>query len=89
MGENMSIYESLKRGLEQAIAYENGETTEARTVEARTVVYAEWIMAVDDFEDGNGNREYPHCSKCNRGVYRHDAGSWCPFCGADMKNPMR
>ena len=50
---------------------------------------AEWVTVVDDFDDGKGNREYPHCSKCGRGVYRHDAGSWCPFCGAAMKNPMR
>jgi len=50
---------------------------------------AEWEMVIDDFENGLGNREYPHCSKCGRGVYRHDAGSWCPFCGAAMKNPMR
>jgi len=51
--------------------------------------YAEWVMTVDDFEDGHGEREYPHCSNCSRGVYRHDAGSWCPFCGKPMKNPMR
>lgn len=50
---------------------------------------AEWIMALDDFENGWGEREYPRCSNCNRGVYRHDAGSWCPFCGKSMKNPMR
>lgn len=49
----------------------------------------EWIMAVDDFENGWGEQNYPHCSKCNRGVYRHDAGSWCPFCGTAMRNPMR
>lgn len=51
--------------------------------------FAEWKMVLDDFEDGNGNREYPHCTNCNRGVYRHDAGKWCTFCGAVMKNPMR
>lgn len=54
-----------------------------------TDIYTEWLMVIDDFDDGNGNREYPHCSNCNRGVYRHDAGSWCPFCGRSMKNPMR
>lgn len=53
------------------------------------IAFADWIMVIDDFEDGNGNREYPHCSMCNRGVYRHDAGMWCPFCGAAMKNPIR
>ena len=50
---------------------------------------AEWIMAEDDYEEGWGFQKYPHCSKCNRGVYRHDAGSFCPFCGTPMKNPMR
>lgn len=53
------------------------------------VKYAEWIMVIDDFDDGLGNRELPHCTNCHRGVYRHDAGSWCPFCGSAMKNPMR
>jgi ribosomal protein S27AE len=51
--------------------------------------FAEWKMVVDDFDDGKGNRELPHCSKCGRGVYKHDAGLYCPFCGALMKNPMR
>ena len=45
-------------------------------------------MVLDDFDDGIGNRELPHCSKCHRGVYKHDAGGWCPFCGAAIKNPM-
>ena len=51
--------------------------------------FAEWNMTLDDFDDGLGNRELPHCSKCGRGVYKHDAGLYCPFCGALMKNPMR
>lgn len=50
---------------------------------------AEWVMVMDDFENGWGERKYPHCSNCHRGVYRHDAGNWCPFCGTAMKNPMR
>jgi ribosomal protein S27AE len=50
--------------------------------------FAEWKMIVDDFDDGVGNRELPHCSKCGRGVYKHDAGLYCPLCGALMKNPM-
>lgn len=50
---------------------------------------AQWNMVVDDYDDGNGEQEYPHCSNCCRGVYRHDAGSWCPFCGSAMRNPMR
>ena len=49
---------------------------------------AEWTLVLDDFDDGLGNRELPHCSKCSRGVYKHDAGLYCPFCGALMKNPM-
>lgn len=53
------------------------------------IYFAEWEMVLDDFDDGFGNRELPHCSKCHRGVYKHDAGSWCPFCGVAMKNPMR
>ena len=49
---------------------------------------AEWVMVIDDFENGWGERKYPHCSNCHKGVYKHDAGSWCPFCGKPMKNPM-
>ena len=52
-------------------------------------IEAEWKMIVDDFDDGFGNRQVPHCTNCGRGVYIHDAGSWCTFCGAAMKNPMR
>lgn len=51
--------------------------------------FAEWEMVLDDFDDGVGCRELPHCTKCHRGVYRHDAGGFCPFCGAIMRNPMR
>lgn len=58
-------------------------------VDVKETDNAEWIMAMDDFENGWGEREYPHCSNCKRGVYRHDAGSYCPFCGKTMKNPMR
>lgn len=49
--------------------------------------YQEWVMVKDDFDDGYGEREYPHCSKCGRGVYNHDAGKYCPFCGSPMLNP--
>lgn len=53
------------------------------------ISFAEWKMVLDDFDDGVGIRELPHCTNCGRSVYKHDAGSWCPFCGAAMKNPMR
>ena len=56
---------------------------------AETDNKAEWVMTLDDFENGWGERKYPHCSNCGRGVYVHDAGKWCPFCGKPMKNPMR
>ena len=69
--------------LEKTFAEDNELRKECETIET------EWVMVFDDFDDGYGNREYPHCSKCGRGVYRHDAGSYCPFCGAAMKNPMR
>lgn len=71
--------------IEVAIA----DLSDMPTVNAKEIIFAEWEMVVDDFDDGFGNRELPHCSNCHRGVYRHDAGSWCPFCGAAMKNPMR
>lgn len=59
------------------------------TVVLAEIAFAKWVMVIDDYNDGFGNRELPHCSRCGRGVYRHDAGSWCPFCGAAMRNPMR
>lgn len=57
-------------------------------VELKQITYAEWKMVIDDFDDGVGNRELPHCTNCGRGVYNHDAGKWCTFCGAMMKNPI-
>ena len=65
----------------------NGINFEQKKLESRET--AEWKMVVDDFDDGKGERELPHCSKCKRGVYKHDAGKYCPFCGATMINPMR
>lgn len=65
----------------------NGINFEQKKLESRET--AEWKMVVDDFDDGKEERELPHCSKCKRGVYRHDAGKYCPFCGATMINPMR
>ena len=50
--------------------------------------HAEWVMIENDFENGWGTRMYPHCSKCGRGVYKHDAGKFCPFCGTLIKNPI-
>lgn len=43
-----------------------------------------WIISIDDFDDGNGEQEYPHCPNCGRGVYKRDAGNYCPFCGTYM-----
>lgn len=54
----------------------------------KEIIIAEWKMVIDDFNDGKGNRKLPHCTHCNRGVYIHDAGNYCPFCGALMKNPI-
>ena len=62
--------------------------TRASEVVETVTEEAKWVIALDDFENGWGELEYPHCSNCNRGVYRHDAGMWCPFCGKSMKNPM-
>ena len=60
------------------------QSTQAPAADVVEVVHGEWIMAMDDFDDGHGERMLPHCSNCSRGVYRHDAGMWCPFCGAKM-----
>lgn len=61
----------------------------APSEKVKEIIEAEWEMVIDDFDNGLGEKEYPHCSNCHRGVYIHDAGSWCPFCGANMKNPKR
>lgn len=73
---------------------ENGESyrpayDKLKVVNTKEITFAEWKMVIDDYDDGLGNRETPHCTNCHRGVYRHDASNWCPFCGAAMKNPMR
>ena len=65
----------------------NGINFEQKKLESSET--AEWKMVVDDFDDGKGERELPHCSKCKKGMYKHDAGKYCPFCGATMINPMR
>ena len=52
--------------------------------EYREIVHAKWVISIDDFDDGFGEREYPFCSNCHRGVYRHDAKNYCPNCGAKM-----
>lgn len=59
------------------------------TVYDNETIQGEWVMVLDDYDDGVGTRELPHCSKCGRGVYRHDAANFCPFCGIPIKNPMR
>lgn len=49
------------------------------------VIHSKWVDAIDDLEDGNGFRTYPHCKNCGRAVYRHDAGERCCRCGARMR----
>lgn len=60
------------------------EIEETPAADVREVVHAKWVMALDDFEDGRGNVETPHCTNCGTGVYRHDAKNYCPYCGAKM-----
>ena len=48
----------------------------------------EWRLEFADFNDGAGLREYPHCTNCFKAVYPRDAGKYCTFCGAVMKNPL-
>ena len=84
------LKEGRCRGFELGCVHCNEDCEHYEIPKAITTnIYSEWVMVIDDFEDGKGNREYPHCSNCKRGVYRHDAGSYCPFCGKPMKNPMR
>ena len=77
------------KGVGGGINYQVHPIKDREAVIYGEIPVAEWKMIVDDFDDGVGNRELPHCSKCGRGVYKHDAGLYCPFCGALMKNPMR
>ena len=84
--EAESESDAIKALVSSGVVYPNGyEFLELKA----THLLAEWKMVVDDYDEGWGHQKYPHCSNCKRGVYRHDAGSWCPFCGAAMKNPMR
>ena len=77
------------KGTGGGISYQVYSITEREQPIYGDIHIAEWTMTLDDFDDGFGTRELPHCSKCGRGVYRHDAGLYCPFCGALMKNPTR
>lgn len=77
------------KGIGGGISYQVHPIKDREAVIYGEIPVAEWKMLVDDFDDNVGNRELPHCSKCSRGVYKHDAGLYCPFCGALMKNPMR
>lgn len=52
--------------------------------DVKEIIHAKWEMVLDDFDDGVGERELPHCSNCHTGVYKHDAKNWCPECGALM-----
>ena len=52
--------------------------------DVKEIIHAKWEMVLDDFDDGMGERELPHCSNCHTGVYKHDAKNWCPECGAQM-----
>lgn len=54
------------------------------TIDAKPIVHAKWIVSKDDFDDGFGERDYPFCSNCHTGVYKHDAKYYCPNCGAKM-----
>ena len=49
---------------------------------------ATWVMWLDDFDDDVGERPLPHCGSCGRGVYYHDQGNFCPWCGSPMTNPI-
>jgi hypothetical protein len=77
------------KGIGGGISYQIHPIKDREAVIYGEIPVAEWKMILDDFDDGIGSRELPHCSKCSRGVYKHDAGLYCPFCGALMKNPMR
>lgn len=77
------------KGIGGGISYQVHPIKDREAVIYGEIPVAEWKMILDDFDDGIGSRELPHCSKCSRGVYKHDAGLYCPFCGALMKNPMR
>ena len=77
------------KGIGGGISYQVHPIKDREAVIYGEIPVAEWKIILDDFDDGIGNRELPHCSKCGRGVYKHDAGLYCPFCGALMKNPMR
>lgn len=46
----MNIFESLKRGLKQAIAYENGQTTEARIGNRRYVAIDDNTCDYNDYD---------------------------------------
>lgn len=69
----MSIYESLKRGLEQAIAYEHGEQSEARAVVLETKKYGRWVYWSGWCGNHDMRIEDAVCSECG---YKHPTVRW-------------
>lgn len=66
--------------------YRDNKNKVTPSAESEEAIHAEWTTSVDDFDDGFGEREYPFCSNCHTGVYKHDAKNYCPNCGAKMNN---
>ena len=46
-----------------------------------------WEWAIDDLDDGYGNRNLPHCSVCGRAEPLAAKRNYCGYCGAKMDLP--
>ena len=74
----MSIFESLKTGLEQAI---NGEV---RKIDMATSVrkHGEWVHDIAYYDEDGCPCIVSRCSECGEA---YPESNFCPNCGADMR----
>ena len=74
----MSIFESLKTGLEQAI---NGEV---RKIDMATSVrkHGEWVHYIAYYDEDGCPCIVSRCSECGEA---YPESNFCPNCGADMR----
>lgn len=75
------IDRDLEKGL---ISYQEAADAVAPFKDAEPVIHGHWEWAIDDLDDGYGNRNLPHCSICGRAEPLAAKRNYCGSCGAKM-----
>ena len=58
---------------------------DAPAVDAVEVVHGEWIERKEIFAESEGEVDAIGCSECNKSQRKYRKTSFCPNCGADMR----